>query len=120
MLRPRYLKQRRRLDQVITIERRGDLRNEMNEIEHNWAPVFTTRAAAYPAPGFERSIDTDQNVATAPVTFEVRDETRTRAILPSDRVSWQGQPYNIVAPVEQPERGRNLRIVTAADTAQEA
>jgi head-tail adaptor len=90
----------------------------MNEPTDDWAPVFTTRAQAYPSPGFERVVS-DQNVATTPMTFEVRDEARTRAILPSDRVRWDSngaQMFNIVAPVEQPERGRNLRITTAADT----
>jgi head-tail adaptor len=116
--RPRWLKQRRRLDQKITIQRRGVGTNEMNEPNADWADVFSTRAAAYPSPGFERSIS-DQNVATEPMTFEVRSESRTRAILPTDRVRWDsrtGKPtYEIVAPVEQPERGSNLRITTAAD-----
>lgn len=112
--RPRYQKQRQRLDQIITIQRMAGGTNEMNEPTNDWVDVFTTRAAAYPSPGFERSIS-DQNVATNPITFEVRDEARTRSILPSDRVMWDDQPYNIVAPVEQPERGRNLRISTAAD-----
>ena len=118
MLRPRYVGQRQRLDQKITIQRKGGAKNAMNEPTDDWADVFTTRAAAYPAPGFERSIDTNQNVATTPIMFEVRDEARTRGILPSDRIRWDSngnQIFNIVAPVEQPERGRNLRIATAAD-----
>lgn len=118
MLRPRYIAQRRRLDQTITILRRVEGVNEMNEPVEDWTDVFSTRAAAYPAPGFERSIDTNATVATQPVAFEVRDEARTRAILPSDRVRWDsnnGQIFNIVSPVEQPERGRNLRITAAAD-----
>lgn len=115
MLRPRYMKQRQRLDQSITIQRKGGATNAMNEMTEDWADVFTTRAGVYSTPGFERSIDTDATIATQPMTFEVRDEARTRGILPSDRVMWNGQAYNIVAPVEQPERGRNLRITTAAD-----
>ena len=114
---PRFLHSRQRLDQKITIMRRGGATNAMNEPTNEWAEVFSTRAQAYPSPGFERSVG-DQNVATTPMTFEVRDEARTRGILPSDRVRWDSngaQMFNIVAPIEQPERGRNLRITTAAD-----
>lgn len=115
--RPRWLKQRRRLDQKITIQRKGEGTNAMNEPTGDWVDVFPTRAAAYPSPGFEREI-TAANVATSPVTFEVRAEERTRAILPTDRVRWDSngdQIFNIVAPVEQPERGGNILITTAAD-----
>jgi head-tail adaptor len=115
---PRFVRQRGRLDQKITIMRRAGGTNAMNEPVNEWEPLFTTRAQAYPAPGFERRVG-DQNVATTPYSFEVRDEARTRGILPSDRVRWDSnnnQMFNIVAPVEQPERGRNLRITAAADT----
>jgi head-tail adaptor len=114
---PGFLSQRRRLDQIITIQRKGGATNAMNEPTEDWADVFTTRAAAFPSPGFERQIS-DQMVATTPMTFEVRAEDRTRSILPSDRVKWDSngnQIFNIVAPVEQLERGSNLRITTAAD-----
>lgn len=117
MRRPTWIKQRRRHDAKITIMRRVAGRNAMNELVNDFEPVFTTRASAYPAPGFERSIS-DANVATMPMTFEVRDEARTRAILPTDKLRWDSngnQMFNIVAPVEQPERGSDLRIIAAAD-----
>lgn len=97
--------------------RRGTGTNELNEPTSALVDVFSTRAAAYPSPGAER-YDAAQVVATQFMTFEVRSETRTRAILPSDVVRWDsngGQMFNIVAPVEQPERGSNLRISAAAD-----
>lgn len=117
MAPPRFLRQRTRMDQKITIQRRVETTNAMNEPLNEWTDVFSTRAMAYPSPGFERSV-TDQTVATQPVTFEFRDEARTRGILPSDRVRWDSnaeQIFNIVSPVEQPERGRNLQVLTAAD-----
>lgn len=117
MLRPRYITQRNRLDQRITIQRKSDARDAMNEPVEDWTDQFSTRAIAYPTPGFERQV-TDANVATQPMTFEVRAEARTHGILPSDRVRWDsgnGRIYNLIAPVEQPERGRNLRLICAAD-----
>lgn len=117
VMRPRWIKQRQRLDQVITIQRKGAGSNDFNEPNAEWADVFTTRAAAYPSPGFERVVS-DQQVATQPMTFEVRDEPRTQDIKASDRIKWDSRNdkiFNIVAPVEQPERGSNLRITTAAD-----
>jgi head-tail adaptor len=115
--RPAWLKQRRRLDQKITIMRRGGGTNELNEPTNELEVVFETRAAAYPSPGAER-YDAAQTIAVQFMTFEVRSEERTRSILPSDAVRWDsngGQMFNIVAPVEQPERGSNLRISAAAD-----
>jgi head-tail adaptor len=102
------------MDQKVTIQRRGGTTNSMNEPTDDWTDLFDTRAAAYPSPGFERTIS-DQSVATTPITFEVRSEERTNGILPSDRVIWKGQAYNIVAPPMQPERGSNIQITTAAD-----
>jgi head-tail adaptor len=112
--KPNWLRSNQRLDQRITIQRKGGERDAMNQPIDDWVDVFTTRAMAYPSPGFERTVN-ESRVASQPVTFEVRDEARTRAILPTDRVLWKEQPFNIVAPVEQPERGRNLRIITAGD-----
>lgn len=114
MLAPRYLKSRRRLDRVITIQTRGAGRDEMNQPIEEWADSFNLRAKAYPSPGFERSVG-DGSTATIPMTFEVRPDAQSRSITPHQRVVFEGQAYNIVAPVEQPERGGNLRITTAAD-----
>ena len=114
MLQPRYLKSRRRLDRTITIQTRQAGRDAMNQPVENWADSFTLRAKAYPTPGFERSIG-DGSTATSPMTFEVRDGPQARSVSPHQRVLFEGQAYNIVAPVDQPERGGNLRIITAAD-----
>lgn len=114
MLSPRYLKSRRRLDRIITIQTKGAGRDEMNQPTEEWADAFDLRAKAYPSPGFERSVG-DGSTATAPMTFEVRDSPQARTINPHQRVVFEGQSYNIVAPVDQPERGGNLRIITAAD-----
>lgn len=114
MLQPRFLRKRRRLDRKITLQKMGAGRDAMNAPTEDWQDQFSTRAKAYPSPGFERSIS-DGSTATSPMTFEVKDCEQNRTIEPSWRVMYNGRAYNIVAPVDQPERGGNLRIITAAD-----
>lgn len=115
MRRPSFVKQRRRLDRNATFQRRSGSVNTMNEpVEGDWLETFSTRCATYPAPGFER-LEGGQNISTSPMMIEVRSDSRSLAILPSDRVIVDNVTYNIVAPVEQPERGANIRIIAAVD-----
>lgn len=114
MRRPAYVKQRRRKDRKITFLRAGGARNEMNEPSTEFAPLFTTRCAAYPSPGFER-IENSQQVAVLPILIEVRSETRTKGIQVTDKAAIGDDPtrYDIVS-IEQPDRGGDIRIVAAA------
>lgn len=105
---------RSRLDQTVTILSQSQAANGLNETTGEWLPAFTTRAKAYPSPGFERSVG-DRNVAVAPITFEVRPEERTLAIKPSQKVRWNGIDYSVIAPIFQPSRGANVQIICAAD-----
>ncbi len=124
MRRPSYLKQRRRLDSIVTFQRRTNAKDGFNApTKDGWADVFETRCAVYPAPGFERFANA-QNAATAPVMIEVRSEPRTLDLKAKDRLiihgpdglKESGTTYNIVSPNEQLERGSNIRITAAVDT----
>ena len=115
MRRPSFVKQRRRLDKKVTFQRRSGAKDAFNApAKAGWVDLFETRCAVYPAPGFERFANA-QNAATAPIMCEVRSETRTQSLLSSDRLIVDGVTYNIVAPVEQLERGSNMQIIAAVD-----
>lgn len=111
---PKFMRSNRRFDQRITVQRQSTTRDEMNQEINEWEDLFHTRAIVYPSPGTEKTI-TDARVATEPMTFLVRAHKETKAITSDDRIIWKGQPYNILSPVVQQERGRNIRIFTAAD-----
>lgn len=116
MRRPSFIKPRSKLDKVITFQRRGAATDEFNApVETNWVDLFSTRCAVYPAPGYEK-YQSAQNAATAIILIEVRSEIRTRGLKPADRCVIDGQKYNIVAPPDQLERGRNIQISAAYDT----
>lgn len=102
-----------RLDQTIEILAQAAGVNALNESTGAWAPSFSTRAKVYQTPGFEKSVG-DRKVAVIPLTFEVRPDQRTLAILPSQKVRWKGTDYNIIAPIHQPSRGANIQIICAA------
>jgi len=115
MRRPTFVKQRSRLDKRVYFERKSNARDAFNEEgAPNWQPLFDTKCAIYPAGGYEK-FSAGQNAATHPIVCEVRYEDRAKTLLPSDRLKVDGVTYSIVAPIEQMERGRNVRIVAAAD-----
>ena len=117
MARSRFFnRSHRRMREKITIQRKGDARDEMNApTEAAWADVFTTKAASYPAPGTEKWAAAQEGAALL-LLFEVRADSNTQSILPSDRVRRHkdGRFYNIVT-LEQPESDSNIRIGTAVD-----
>jgi len=120
MRRPSFVKQRRRLDCLVTFQRRTEARDEFNEpTENGWSELFKARCAVYPAPGYERFTDA-QTSATLPVMIEIRSEERARDLLAKDRAVVTTPDnvvttYNILSPREQAERGDNIRLTAATD-----
>jgi head-tail adaptor len=113
MARERFINRVRRKRERITFQRMSAGRDAMNEPTNEWLDLFSTRAAKLSAPGSEKYASA-QNAASAPTIFEVRDEARTRGLLPSDRLMHGNLAYNIVS-LEQPQSGSDIRIAAVAD-----
>lgn len=108
-MRSKFAGKRVKLDRKVTFERQGEDKNSFNEVNRgNWAPIFDTRCALYPAPGSEK-YDVARTQYIAPVIIEVRSEGRTDTLKTSDRAIIDGKVYEIIS-FEQPKRDSNIRI----------
>lgn len=104
-MRYRFRKDRRRLDKRAFFLSPPTAPNEFNEAAGDYTAAFDRKCALYPAPGTERYAN-KENVSTAPVLIEVRDESVIRDLNTDYRVVVDGKTYEIVS-LDQPERGAN-------------
>lgn len=107
-MRYRFRKDRRRLDKRAFFQAPPVAADEFNEMSGEYTAAFDVKCALYPAPGTERYAN-KENVASAPVLIEVRDDPRVRLLNADNRAIVGGKTYEIVS-LDQPERGANWII----------
>ena len=102
-----------KLDRRITIERATLTLNDYGERAETWTTLATVWAEVnYRGSGSE-SIQSDQVYAVQPVHFILRYSSTVSDVRPSDRVSYNGQLYQIEA-VQEIGREEGLRLVTTS------
>lgn len=98
----------RRLDQRIEFQRKVETRDDIGDVVVSWRRLVRSVPAAVDAtkvsaerPGFDGIVLGEQ------LTFWIRYDVRSRfGIVPTDRLIWNGKPYNIDAMPDNQLGGR--------------
>ena len=102
-----------KLDRRITIERATLTLNDYGERAETWTTLATVWAEISYRGGGNESIQSDQVYAVQRVRFIIRYSSTVSDVRPSDRVSYNGQLYQIEA-VQEIGREQGLRLVTTS------
>lgn len=93
-----------RLDRLLSIERNTPTTNDLNEEVDSWAEAFKTWAE-------RKDVSDGESVAAGVLgssqmsRFVIRSDSLTRTITPKDRISYDGDLWNIKG-VKETNRGR--------------
>ena len=87
-------------NRIITIERATETRSPLNEPVQTWGPYCQEYAAVYFGNGTEQR-EAAQTGGAQTATFEVLSNGKTRAILLTDRILFDGGIWDVrsVAPI---------------------
>jgi len=103
-----------KLDRRITIQRATLTVNDYGERAETWTTLATVWAEVNFRPGSgSETIESDQVFAVQRVRFVIRYSSTVSDLKPSDRVSYNGQLYQIEA-VQEIGREEGLRLVTTS------
>jgi len=101
-----------KMDRRIVIERAALTTNQYGERAEAWATYATVWAeVSYKYGSGTESIQSDQILTKQPVSFTIRFSADVSGVIPSDRVSYDGNYYQIEA-LQEIGRREGLRIVT--------
>lgn len=101
-----------RMDRLLSIERNTPTTNELNEEVDSWAEAFKTWAK-------RRDVSDSEGVAAGVLgssqmtRFVIRSDSLTRSITPKDRISYDGDLWNIKGIKETPDGRRRFLELTA-------
>jgi head-tail adaptor len=95
-----------RRDQLITLQSYTATQDDYGEEVQTWAPLGTEWARVIYGRGAERR-QAAQEQASQVATFEMVSNSRTRALLPRDRIVHLGYEWDILGPpaLDTPRRG---------------
>lgn len=97
------------LDRRIILQRYGIARNADNEPVETWTPDASPVWASWRRASARETLASAEINATATDVFEIRYSSAVSTINPKDRLSYQGQVYDIQA-VAEIGRREGLRI----------
>jgi SPP1 family predicted phage head-tail adaptor len=101
------------MDRRIGIQRATLTANAYGERAETWATIATVWAEVQYKEGSGReAVQSDQVYSSQPVHFIIRYSSDVSDIRPSDRVSYNGNTYQIEG-VQEIGRGEGFRIVTS-------
>ena len=101
-----------KMDRRIVIERATLTTNTYGERAESWGTLATVWAEiSYKFGSGTESIQSDQILTKQPVSFIIRYSTTTSGVIPTDRVNYDGNYYQIEA-LQEIGRAEGLRIVT--------
>ena len=100
------------MDRRIVIERATLTTNTYGERAESWGTYATVWAEiSYKFGSGTESIQSDQILTKQPVSFIIRYSATTAGVIPTDRVSYGGDLYQIEA-IQEIGRAEGLRVVT--------
>ena len=100
------------MDRRIVIERAALTTNTYGERAETWGTYATVWAEiSYKFGSGTESIQSDQILTKQPVSFIIRYSATTAGVIPTDRVSYGGDLYQIEA-IQEIGRAEGLRVVT--------
>ncbi len=100
------------MDRRITIQRATLSANPYGERAETWGTLATVWAEVQYKVGGREAVQSDQLYSRQPVHFIIRYSSDVSSVRPSDRVSYNGDIYEIEG-VQEIGRGEGLRIVTS-------
>ena len=100
-----------KLDRRITIQRATLTLNDYGERAETWGTLATVWAEVQYKVGGGESLQSDQVFSEQRVHFIIRYSSDVSSVRPSDRVSYNGNIYQIEG-VQEIGRGEGFRIVT--------
>lgn len=100
-----------KLDRRIDIERATETTNDFGERVVSWSVAFSMWAALTirKSGSFEKIVD-GYETSVQMVEFTIRQSSNADGVTTSDRVSYGGKKFNIVA-VHELERGVDIRLI---------
>lgn len=99
-----------RLDQRVKLQQKSVTRNGIGEEVVTWVDVATVWAEAWPLRGRE-FFAAQQTQYAADVRFRLRHRAD---VLPTWRVEWRGEPYDIVSVVDVGAKREMLEILAVS------
>lgn len=100
------------MDRRITLQRATLATNAYGERVETWGTLATVWAQVqYKEGSGKEAVQSDQLFSSQPVHFIIRYSTDVSSIRPSDRVSYNGDTYQIEG-IQEIGRAEGLRIVT--------
>lgn len=100
------------MDRRITLQRATLATNAYGERVETWGTLATVWAQIqYKEGSGKEAVQSDQLFSSQPVHFIIRYSTDVSSIRPSDRVSYNGDTYQIEG-IQEIGRAEGLRIVT--------
>lgn len=96
-----------RLDRKITVQRPYVVTNAFNEEEQSWLDLYVNIWAGIRTQSGGEALKTDRVEASQVVVFTLR----YCAVLPTDRVVFEGQVYEIVQPPHEIGRRKGLELI---------
>jgi SPP1 family predicted phage head-tail adaptor len=100
------------MDRRITLQRAALATNAYGERVETWGTLATVWAQIqYKEGSGKEAVQSDQLFSSQPVHFIIRYSTDVSSIRPSDRVSYNGDTYQIEG-IQEIGRAEGLRIVT--------
>lgn len=99
-----------RLDQRVKLQQKSVTRNDIGEEVVTWVDVATVWAAAWPLRGRE-FFAAQQTQYAADVRFRLRHRAD---VLPTWRIEWRGEPYDIVSVVDAGAKREMLEILAVS------
>lgn len=100
------------MDRRITLQRATLATNAYGERVETWGTLATVWAQIqYKEGSGKEAVQSDQLFSSQPVHFIIRYSTDVSSIRPSDRVSYNGDTYQIEG-IQEIGRSEGLRIVT--------
>tara|TARA_R110000850_G_scaffold266393_1_gene396696 strand:- start:107 stop:439 length:333 start_codon:yes stop_codon:yes gene_type:complete len=101
-----------RMDRRIVIQRATLTTNNYGERAEAWGTLATVWAdVLYKLGSGSESIQSEQILSKQPINFTIRYSQAVSGVRPSDRISYNGDIYQIEA-VQEIGRNEGLRVVT--------